>query len=285
MDTPAPDSNGPLLGEAMKRVAQRAFVICENRFQLLLVEVQEERERVLHSLWLGLAAAATTNLNMIHFTTFFALVVSGMDTIQPAAAAVLAGRSPRINLGLVNTFQRRQTPPPQCATICNPVTNAITSISTSSCSPSVCCTDSFETSFFNCFTCVYAAANLTDFTEIQSTLDELYNTCAINGTKIPELTFPGQNPNRPLSSVVSPISTATTSSTSESITQSTFSPSTSSTPATTTPSQSTVTNVNTPTPTSSSVSSAGIRSVEKGCFNLIIVTMMLGTGLFLAAYY
>lgn len=76
-----------------------------------------------------------TNLNMIHFTTFFALVVSGVEAIQPAAAAVLAGRSPGINLGLMNTFQRRQgnapPVPPQCATICNPVGNTIASVSDS----------------------------------------------------------------------------------------------------------------------------------------------------------
>lgn len=70
---------------------------------------------------------------MIHFTTFFALVVGGMEVIQPAAAAVLAGLSPRINLGLMNTFQRRQgnspSPPPQCESTCNPIQNIITSVS------------------------------------------------------------------------------------------------------------------------------------------------------------
>ena len=56
METPAPASEpGP--GEVLKRLAHRVFVICENRFQLLLVEVQEERERFLRAMWLGLAAA------------------------------------------------------------------------------------------------------------------------------------------------------------------------------------------------------------------------------------
>ena len=70
---------------------------------------------------------------MIHFTTFFALVVGGMEVIEPAAAAVLAGRSPRINLGLVNTFQRRQgnapSSPTQCESICDPVQKIITGVS------------------------------------------------------------------------------------------------------------------------------------------------------------
>ena len=71
--------------------------------------------------------------NMIHFTTFFALVVGGMEVIQPAAAGVLAGLSPRLNLGLMNTFQRRQgsapPPPPQCANTCAPIANIISNVS------------------------------------------------------------------------------------------------------------------------------------------------------------
>ena len=58
-------------------------------------------------------------------------MVGGMEVIQPAAA--LAGLSPRINLGLINTFQRRQGTappvPPQCATTCNPVNNIISGVS------------------------------------------------------------------------------------------------------------------------------------------------------------
>jgi uncharacterized membrane protein YqjE len=43
---------------AGKRLAQRLFLIMENRLQLLLVEVQEERERMLLAIWLALGAAA-----------------------------------------------------------------------------------------------------------------------------------------------------------------------------------------------------------------------------------
>jgi uncharacterized membrane protein YqjE len=46
------------LADASKRLAQRALVICENRLELLVVEVQEERERILHAIWLVLGAAA-----------------------------------------------------------------------------------------------------------------------------------------------------------------------------------------------------------------------------------
>ena len=70
---------------------------------------------------------------MIHFTTFFALVIVRMEVIQPAAAGVLAGLSPRIDLGLMKTFQRRQgtapPTPPQCITICNPLNSVLNSVS------------------------------------------------------------------------------------------------------------------------------------------------------------
>ena len=56
METPA--DTVPHLADASKRLAQRALVICENRLELLMVEVQEERERILHAIWLALGAAA-----------------------------------------------------------------------------------------------------------------------------------------------------------------------------------------------------------------------------------
>lgn len=52
MDTSS--DNGLHLGGAAKRIAQRMLVIFENRFQLLMVEVQAERERALLALWLAL---------------------------------------------------------------------------------------------------------------------------------------------------------------------------------------------------------------------------------------
>jgi uncharacterized membrane protein YqjE len=55
MQTP-PDT-GLHLADASRRVVQRALVICENRLELLMVEMQEERERVLRAIWLSLAAA------------------------------------------------------------------------------------------------------------------------------------------------------------------------------------------------------------------------------------
>jgi uncharacterized membrane protein YqjE len=52
MDKPE-ETSLPLTG-ASRKVARRFFVILENRLQLLMVEAQEERERVLLFIWLGL---------------------------------------------------------------------------------------------------------------------------------------------------------------------------------------------------------------------------------------
>jgi uncharacterized membrane protein YqjE len=46
------------LVETSKRFARRLLTIGENRIELLMVEVQEERERLLHSILLALGVAA-----------------------------------------------------------------------------------------------------------------------------------------------------------------------------------------------------------------------------------
>ena len=48
----------PDVGAAAARISQRLFVIAENRLQLLMVEVQEERERIVKAIWLAVAVAA-----------------------------------------------------------------------------------------------------------------------------------------------------------------------------------------------------------------------------------
>ena len=46
------------LVETSKRFARRLFTIVENRLELLMVEVQEERERLLHAILLALGVVA-----------------------------------------------------------------------------------------------------------------------------------------------------------------------------------------------------------------------------------
>ena len=53
---PPPANAGPFV-EPSKRFARRLLTLGENRFELLLVEVQEERERLLHAILLALGMA------------------------------------------------------------------------------------------------------------------------------------------------------------------------------------------------------------------------------------
>ena len=65
--------NEPHLGDATKRIAQRVFVIVENRLQLLMVEAQEERERTLLAISLALCAMAFGLLAGVAFTILIAV--------------------------------------------------------------------------------------------------------------------------------------------------------------------------------------------------------------------
>ena len=53
---PAPTNAVPFV-ETAKRLARRLLTIGENRVELLMVEVQEERERLLHAILLALGVA------------------------------------------------------------------------------------------------------------------------------------------------------------------------------------------------------------------------------------
>lgn len=89
---PAAESIRDLLG-ATRRVAQRTLDIGANRAELLMVEVQEERERLLRSFHLALAAAAFGVLG--GFALIFALAVllwdQGAVAVLFSIAAASAG--------------------------------------------------------------------------------------------------------------------------------------------------------------------------------------------------
>jgi uncharacterized membrane protein YqjE len=63
------------LASASKRVAQRSLDIGANRLELLIVEVQEERERLLHAIQLALGAAAFALLAGIALTLGIVLLL------------------------------------------------------------------------------------------------------------------------------------------------------------------------------------------------------------------
>ncbi|KAF9526278.1 hypothetical protein CPB83DRAFT_858105 [Crepidotus variabilis] len=117
-------------------------------------------------------------------------------------SAMTAARS----LNQTSAFDRelhlfpRQVPsvPPQCDSTCEPINVLING----RCTPKMCCTASFAQSFFDCYKCSAEAFGLTDYTQAQQVLDGLVGTCAGVGVLLPQLTFPGQNPSRTLSSVV-----------------------------------------------------------------------------------
>lgn len=77
------------LGQTSKRFARRLLTIGENRCQLLMLEVQQERERLLHALLLALGIAALGLLAAGAFTG--AIVVLFWEVSRLTALLVLAG--------------------------------------------------------------------------------------------------------------------------------------------------------------------------------------------------
>ena len=85
---PAPTSASHLV-ELSKRLARRLLVIGDNRFELLMVEVQEERERLLHAIVLVFGVAALGLLAGMALTG--AIVVLLWELSRVAALLVLTG--------------------------------------------------------------------------------------------------------------------------------------------------------------------------------------------------
>jgi len=82
------DSIGRLVSTS-KDIAQRLLIIGENRLELLTVELQEERERLLHAFLLALAAAAFGLL--AGFALSAAIVVLGWPYSHVAVLLALTG--------------------------------------------------------------------------------------------------------------------------------------------------------------------------------------------------
>jgi uncharacterized membrane protein YqjE len=69
-------------GVSAKGFAQRLLTIGENRLELLMVEVQEERERLLHAIVLALGVAA---FGLLAGITLTAAIVVGLWAWSPVA--------------------------------------------------------------------------------------------------------------------------------------------------------------------------------------------------------
>ncbi|OAX36252.1 hypothetical protein K503DRAFT_318690 [Rhizopogon vinicolor AM-OR11-026] len=109
-------------------------------------------------------------------------------------------------------YKRQSSTPSQCTSTCDVVSSELNA----GCSPTACCTQSFETSYYDCLLCVGTADNATDYSQAQTDLDELYTSCYDQGYTLQELTLPGQNPSRTLSTS-SPVTTSLVTATSSSI--------------------------------------------------------------------
>jgi uncharacterized membrane protein YqjE len=85
METP-PDTGLNLVG-ASKRVAWRLLAICHNRAELLMVEIQEERERARVIVFLASAMAV---LGLLAGITITALIVCAAGSYRLLALGILA---------------------------------------------------------------------------------------------------------------------------------------------------------------------------------------------------
>lgn len=74
------------LGATSRRFAQRLLVIGENRLELLTVEVQEERERLLHAFLLALGVAA---FGLMATVTLTAAIVVGLWAWSPVVVLLV----------------------------------------------------------------------------------------------------------------------------------------------------------------------------------------------------
>ena len=85
---PATDDFGQI-GASSKHFARQLLTIGENRLELLMVEVQEEREHLLHAIWLAFGVAVFGFLAGVALTV--AIVVSLWHLSPVAVLLVLTG--------------------------------------------------------------------------------------------------------------------------------------------------------------------------------------------------
>ncbi|KAF8907215.1 hypothetical protein CPB85DRAFT_1436624 [Mucidula mucida] len=157
-----------------------------------------------------------------------------------------------ISVSALGIVRRQNDVPPECQASCaiaDPLTDG-------TCTADVCCTSDFANSYVECIECVGSNINATDYTNFQGIIDSLKVQCDAEGLPIPKLTFPGQDPDRPLSSIV----LSSTASSSAASSRSTSAATTSSTRAATTASTRSSTNSETLTASRSSGSASSTAS-------------------------
>jgi len=98
---PASDNFGQF-GASSKHFARRLLTIGENRLELLMVEVQEERERLLHAILLALGVAVFSILTGVALT--IAIVVLLLHLSPVAVLLVLTSLFAAIAVYLCTRF-------------------------------------------------------------------------------------------------------------------------------------------------------------------------------------
>lgn len=95
---------------------------------------------------------------------------------------------------LLSPLYERQSSsvPSQCTSTCDPIQNE----ENAGYPMTACCTQSFETSYYNCLLCVGTAVNATDYTRAQANLDQLYISCYDHGYSLKGRTLPDQDLSR-----------------------------------------------------------------------------------------
>jgi uncharacterized membrane protein YqjE len=73
MESEAATEDVPPLAKSARRFAHRLFVTCENRLQLLMVEAEEERERILRAILMAMIASVFGLLAGISVTVIVAV--------------------------------------------------------------------------------------------------------------------------------------------------------------------------------------------------------------------
>jgi len=102
---PAADNCGSF-GESSKHFARRLLTIGENRLELLMLEVQEERERLLHAILLVLGVAVFSFLAGVALTV--AIVVALWHLSPVTVLLVLTGLYTGSAIYLYRRFARLQ---------------------------------------------------------------------------------------------------------------------------------------------------------------------------------
>ena len=97
---PAVENLGQFV-DASKHFARSLFTTGENRLELLIVEVQEERERLLHAILLALGVAALGFLALLALNVAIVVLLWNVSRV-----AVLLGFTGLYGVGAIYLYQR-----------------------------------------------------------------------------------------------------------------------------------------------------------------------------------